>query len=113
MSPDISERAFEEAIECGLLQHGPDACAGDADTVREDSPPFGDTPPGRTPTFGGALVLDHVFVDLPEGWDAATRVVGDTYRSDHHPVIATITVEDEPLSAGAYSAVHFHGTLRR
>ena len=29
MSPDISERSFEEATECGLLQHGPDACAGD------------------------------------------------------------------------------------
>jgi hypothetical protein len=25
MSPVIAERAFEEAIECGLLQHGPDA----------------------------------------------------------------------------------------
>ncbi len=23
MSPDIAERSFEEAIECGLLQHGP------------------------------------------------------------------------------------------
>jgi len=26
MSPEVSERSFEEAIECGLLQHGPDAC---------------------------------------------------------------------------------------
>lgn len=26
MSPEISERSFEQqAIECGLLQHGPDA----------------------------------------------------------------------------------------
>jgi hypothetical protein len=25
---EISERSFEEAIECALLQHGPDACAG-------------------------------------------------------------------------------------
>ncbi len=38
MRPEISERSFEEAIECGLLQHGPDAC--------EEAPPFGDTPPG-------------------------------------------------------------------
>jgi hypothetical protein len=29
MSPNVSERSFEEAIECGLLQHGPDACAGE------------------------------------------------------------------------------------
>ncbi|NWF56356.1 MAG: IS200/IS605 family transposase [Syntrophaceae bacterium] len=27
MSPEISERSFEEAIDCGLLQYGPDACA--------------------------------------------------------------------------------------
>ena len=46
MSPEISERSFEEAIECGLLQHGPEACAGDAPAVRETSPPYGDTPPG-------------------------------------------------------------------
>ena len=35
MSPDITERAFEEAIECALLQNGPDACPGDATAVRE------------------------------------------------------------------------------
>ena len=29
MSPEISERSFEEAIECGLLWYGPDACAGE------------------------------------------------------------------------------------
>ena len=26
MSVQISERSFEEAIECALLAHGPDAC---------------------------------------------------------------------------------------
>ncbi len=41
MNAEISERSFEEAIECGLLQHGPDACAGDATAVRETSPPYG------------------------------------------------------------------------
>jgi hypothetical protein len=25
LSPEVSERSFEEAIECGLLQHGSDA----------------------------------------------------------------------------------------
>jgi hypothetical protein len=39
MTPAISERAFEEAIECGLLKHGPDAGAGNATAVRETSPP--------------------------------------------------------------------------
>lgn len=37
MSPAISERSFEEAIECGLLQRGPDACAGPPSAVREPS----------------------------------------------------------------------------
>ncbi len=45
MSPGISERAFEEAIECALLRHGPDACAGDATAVRETPPPYGGSPP--------------------------------------------------------------------
>jgi hypothetical protein len=27
MTPEISERSFEEAIECALLQHGPDCRA--------------------------------------------------------------------------------------
>ena len=27
MSVEVSERSLEETIECGLLQHGPDACA--------------------------------------------------------------------------------------
>ena len=30
MTPEISERAFEEAIECTLLRGGPDACPVDA-----------------------------------------------------------------------------------
>lgn len=34
MRVDISERGFEDAIECGLVQHGPDACAGDPTSVR-------------------------------------------------------------------------------
>ena len=35
-----------ETIECGLLQDGPDACAGDATVVRETSPPYGESLPG-------------------------------------------------------------------
>ena len=46
MSPEISERSFEEAIECGLLQYGPDVCVGDATAVRETPPPWGEMPPG-------------------------------------------------------------------
>ena len=44
MTPDISERAFEAAIECALLRGGPDACPGDVAAVRESPPTFGDDP---------------------------------------------------------------------
>jgi type I restriction enzyme R subunit len=46
MSVQISERSFEEAIECALLAYGPDACAGDVTAVSETPPPYGETPPG-------------------------------------------------------------------
>lgn len=43
MSPTISERAFEEAIECGLLSGGPDACSGDGTALREATLRYGGT----------------------------------------------------------------------
>ena len=58
MTTDISERAFEEAIECALLRYGPDAGPGDTTTVRESLPAFGDQP-----TPGGYLRR------LPEDYD--------------------------------------------
>ena len=42
MTPKISERAFEDAIECALLRRGPDASAGDAERVREALAPYDD-----------------------------------------------------------------------
>lgn len=79
MSPEISERSFEEAIECALLEYGPDACAGDATAVRETPPPYGDTPPGgyrrRNPEdYDRALcllprdVVDFVLATQPKEW---------------------------------------------
>ncbi|OGK85709.1 MAG: hypothetical protein A2X53_03345 [Candidatus Rokubacteria bacterium GWA2_70_23] len=76
---NVSERSFEEAIECGLLQHGPDACAGDASAVRETSPPWGDTPPGgyrkrRPEDYDRTLcllphdVVDFVLATQPREW---------------------------------------------
>ncbi len=79
MTPEISERSFEQAIECGLLQHGPDACAGDTTAVRETPAPYGDTPPGgyrhRSPEdYDRALcllprdVVDFVLATQPKEW---------------------------------------------
>lgn len=52
---------------------------------------FPDTPDGSgVPTFRGGLVLDHLFFDLPDGWQAYRHVIADRYGSDHHPVVGLI-----------------------
>ena len=40
MTVEVSERSFEAAIECGLLAFGPDACPGDANLERQESPHY-------------------------------------------------------------------------
>ncbi|MEK7370265.1 MAG: type I restriction endonuclease, partial [candidate division NC10 bacterium] len=79
MSPEISERSFEEAIECALLEHGPDACAGYATAVREVPAPWGEAPPGgyrkrRREDYDRGLcllpldVVDFVLATQPREW---------------------------------------------
>ena len=79
MSPEVSERSFEETIECTLLQDGPDACAGIQSAVRETPPPYGDTPAGgyrrRKPEdYDRSLcllrrdVVDFVLATQPKEW---------------------------------------------
>ena len=81
MSPEISERAFEEAIECALLRHGPDACPGDATAVRESGPAYGEDPaPGgylrrRPEDYDRGLclipsdVVDFLLATQPKEWE--------------------------------------------
>jgi len=84
MSPEISERSFEAAIERGLLQDSPEASPGDATTVREMPPPYGDTPPGgyrkrRPEDYDRALcllprdVVDFVLATQPKEWQKLTQ----------------------------------------
>jgi len=91
MSPEVSERAFEEAIECGLLQYGPDACAGDSTAVRETPPPYGESPPGgyrrRDPSdYDRALCLltrdavDFVLATQPREWKKLEQNHGAAVR---------------------------------
>src|SRR5208337_4498605 len=79
MRPEISERAFEETIECGLLKYGPDACVGDGTTVREAAQPYGEMVPGgyrkRCPEdYERSLsllpddVVDFVLATQPKEW---------------------------------------------
>ncbi|HEB89712.1 MAG TPA: hypothetical protein ENI85_09090, partial [Deltaproteobacteria bacterium] len=91
MTPEISERAFEEAIERALLRHGPDACPGDATDVRETSPPYGENPPGgyrrRKPEdYDRALcllpcdVVDFVLATQPKEWKKLEQHHGAAVR---------------------------------
>ena len=81
MTPDISERAFEDTIEAALLRHGPDAPRGGGSTVRESPPTFGDDPlPGgyrkrRPEDYDRALcllpadVVDFLLATQPKEWE--------------------------------------------
>ena len=52
---------------------------------------FADTPDWLpTPTFHDRLVLDHLLMDLPEGWHVMRQVMPDRYGSDHHPVLGMV-----------------------
>jgi type I restriction enzyme R subunit len=91
VSPEVSERAFEEAIECALLQYGPDACAGEATGVRETLPPYGESPPGgyrkrRPEDYDRALcllprdVVDFVLATQPKEWKKLEQHYGAGVR---------------------------------
>ena len=82
MSPEVSERAFEEAIESALLRHGPDARSGGATSVRESPPAYGDDPlPGgyrkrRPEDYDRGLcllptdVVDFLLATRPQEWES-------------------------------------------
>ncbi len=79
MSPDVSERSFEAAIEDGLLAFGPDAAAGAGRGFREETAPYRDNAPGgyrkrRPEDYDRALcllprdALDFVLATQPKEW---------------------------------------------
>ncbi|MQA90400.1 MAG: hypothetical protein GEU90_09200 [Gemmatimonas sp.] len=91
MSPEISERAFEDAIECGLLQDGPDACVGFTAAARERPPSYGDAPPGgyrrrRPEDYDRGLcllprdVVDFVLATQPREWKRLVQHHGPAVR---------------------------------
>ncbi|MFI5020068.1 MAG: RNA-binding domain-containing protein [Alphaproteobacteria bacterium] len=91
MSPKISERSFEEAIEAGLLQYGPDAYPGQVTGLRETPAPYGETPPGgyrrrRPENYDRALcllprdVVDFVLATQPREWQKLAQHYGAAVR---------------------------------
>ena len=81
MTPEISERSFEEAIECGAAPARPGRLRrATRPRVRETPPPYGDTPPGgyrkrRPEDYDRALcllprdVVDFVLATQPKEWE--------------------------------------------
>ncbi|MBK7782459.1 MAG: putative DNA binding domain-containing protein [Ardenticatenia bacterium] len=93
MSVEISERAFEEAIEWGLLQYGPDASVspGAEPAIGETLRPYGDTAPGgyrkrRPEDYDRALcllprdVVDFVLATQPKEWKKLEQHHGAAVR---------------------------------
>jgi type I restriction enzyme R subunit len=89
MSPEVSERSFEEAIECGLLQRGPDACPGDAAGVQKTV--YGNASSGgyrkRAPEhYDRELcliptdVVDFVLATQPKQWEKLKQHYGAAVR---------------------------------
>ncbi len=79
MSPEISERSFEETIDCALRERGPDACTGGPSVTLESAPPYDEMPPGgyrqrRHEEYDRALcllprdVVDFVLATQPKEW---------------------------------------------
>ena len=89
MTPVISERAFEEAIEATLLRHGPDEGPREPTGVAEDPAPFGEPwmQPGgyhrrRSEDYDQELcllpgdVLDFVLATQPKEWEKLSQHYG-------------------------------------
>jgi len=97
---DSARRHQVEGLLRALPADGPGILGGDFNTWLGPGEPawqaltrrFTDTPAWpQSPTFRGRLVLDHLLMDLPDGWRATRRVLSDDYGSDHHPVIALVS----------------------
>ena len=92
MSPDISERAFEEAIEEALLRHDPDARTGAPSSVSErPRPSYGEIAPGgyrsrapeeydRTLCLLPKDVIDFVLATQPKEWKKLQEHHGEDIR---------------------------------
>ena len=91
MTVEVSERSFEAAIECGMLVFGPDACAGDANQAKQESPRYGETVPGgyrkrSTEDYDRALcllsrdVVDFILATQAKEWKKLKQHHGEAVR---------------------------------
>lgn len=87
MTVVVSERSFEEAIECALLKNGADECPGDARASHEAALPYGEILLGgyrrRAPSeYVRSLcllpddLLDFILATQPKEWDRLKQHYG-------------------------------------
>ena len=93
MSPQISERAFEDAIECALLRNGPDQYPEDATEARQVQPTYdGGLVPGgyhrqRAEDYDRSLcliskdVIDFILATQPKEWAKLRQHHGPDLKS--------------------------------
>jgi hypothetical protein len=54
---------------------------------------FPDTPTDLLqPTVRDRLILDHLFFEVPDGWQVRRWSLTDYYGSDHRPVVGVVGV---------------------
>ena len=96
---DQARRRQVAALLAALPADAHGILGGDMNTMLGASEPaldalfarFDDTPRDRPrPTFRNRLALDHLFFDVPDGWEVSMRVLEDQYGSDHRPVLGII-----------------------
>ncbi|MBM3295067.1 MAG: hypothetical protein FJY82_11165, partial [Candidatus Aminicenantes bacterium] len=84
---EISERSFEETIECALLRFSPDGCAEEKGLVREDTAPYGEFMSGGylkrlADDYDRALclmprdVVDFILATQPKEWERLKQHYG-------------------------------------
>jgi type I restriction enzyme R subunit len=91
MSPDISERAFEETIEAVLLRRGLDGLGEEAGAVHETPAAYGSMQPGGYRKHGyeeydrglcllPSDVVDFVLATQPKEWEKLKQHHGTNVR---------------------------------
>jgi len=92
MSPDISEKHFEEDIERALLRGGPDAHPADSELILNKGPPYGDFVPGgynkrRPEDYDRELCLvpgdlyDFIVATQPKEWNRYKTQHGEAAKA--------------------------------
>ena len=92
MTPGTTEQAFENAIECALLQGGPDSCPDHQARVREPRPGYGPSfKPGgyhrrsssefdRDRCLIPRDVIDFIIASQPNSWKRLQNLRGADYK---------------------------------